>query len=98
MSELFIQDRRKNNRDRRVHSRSATSGQISISFEDAIPYTIQATLVESSAGGFRAEHDSSALVPGLNVRYHRSGSAGNARVVWTHVQDGRRMSGFLLLP
>ena len=92
----FIGDRRKR-RDRRGTTREADSGVLELSFSAPVPGTIQAALVESSATGFRASYDAKALEPGLQVRYRRDGASGDARVIWTHMLDGRRVSGFLLL-
>ena len=92
----FVSDRRKN-RDRRAASREPGSGTLEISFDTPVRTTIAASLVETSATGFRALHDSTALEPGLEVSYRREGVTGQARVIWTHVLDGRRVSGFLLL-
>jgi hypothetical protein len=96
MGDQFIPDRRRN-RDRRIAPRAADSGIVEISFDAPAPVTIQAELVESSAFGFRAAHDSKVLEPGLQVRYKRVGGSGQARVIWTHVLDGRRVSGFLVV-
>jgi hypothetical protein len=84
--------------DRRREERSPLSGAVEISFDDPNPVTVLAELIEVSDRGFRASHDSKLLAPGTEVRYARSGSAGVARVIWTHVLDGRCVSGFLVLP
>jgi hypothetical protein len=96
MSELFIADRRKN-RDRRVAARSPAHGAVEISFDFPAPTVIAAELVETSETGFRAVHDSIAIEPGLEVCYRRPGASGRARVIWTHVLNGRRVSGFMVL-
>jgi hypothetical protein len=70
---------------------------VEISFDTPVPMTIQASLVETSATGFRASHDSKAIEPGLAVRYKRVGASGEARVVWTQLLQGRRVSGFLVV-
>lgn len=95
MESKFIGDRRKN-RDRRVAPREPQSGALEISFEAPVSTTIPASLVETSSTGFRALHDSTALEPGLEVSFKREGASGQARVIWTHVLDGRRVSGFLV--
>jgi hypothetical protein len=94
---VFNTDRRKN-RDRRVAERKVASGHVKLTFENPASSTIDAELVESSATGFRAVHDSLALEPGLEVAFQRPGRAGRARLIWTHVQEGRRVSGFVCLP
>jgi hypothetical protein len=97
MSELFHLDRRKN-RDRRNSERLPVSGRVAISFDNPVPVKLDVDMIESSATGFRAVHDSSALEAGLNVRYQETSASGYARVIWTHVLQGRRISGFLRLP
>ena len=96
MSELFNADRRKN-RDRRAAVRASAHGAVEISFDFPAPTVIAAELIETSVTGFRAVHDSKALEPGLEVSYQRPRASGRARVVWTHVLNGRRESGFIVL-
>jgi hypothetical protein len=83
--------------ERRSEERSPRSGAVEISFADPNPMTVTAELIEVSERGFRAAHDSRLLTVGLEVRYSRTGSSGLARVIWTHVLDGRCVSGFLIL-
>jgi hypothetical protein len=52
-------------------------------------------MIESSATGFRAAHDSKALEPGLSVRFQSAFTSGHARIIWTHILHGQRVSGFL---
>ncbi len=92
----FTSDRRKV-RDRRVAWRQATEGIVEISFSDPVPTRIQAELLETSTVGFRASYDAKALEPGREVSFARNGRRGHARVIWTQVAGGRRVSGFLLL-
>lgn len=96
MSDLFNADRRKN-RDRRVAARIPAHGGVEISFDFPLPTAITAELIETSETGFRAVHDSKALEPGLEVCYQRPSASGCARVIWTHVLNGRRVSGFMVL-
>ncbi len=70
---------------------------VEISFANPLPTTIQAAVIEVSAVGFRASYDAKALEPGRDVSYKRNGTRGEARVMWTHVVEGQRVSGFLLL-
>jgi hypothetical protein len=83
--------------ERRQYERSPLSGKVQISFEDPNPETVECELIETSARGFRAQHDSKALAPGLEVRFSYSGASGQARIIWTHVLEGRHISGFLVL-
>lgn len=97
MSDFFNLDRRKN-RDRRTAVRALASGRVEISFDNPAPALIEAEMIESSATGFRAAHASKALEPGLVVTYREPEVSGRARVIWTHVLEGRRVSGFLRMP
>lgn len=92
----FTSDRRKN-RDRRGAPREEGLGVVELSFSEPAPVTIEAALIENSATGFRASYDAKSLQPGLEVLYRRDGARGQARVIWTHVLEGRRVSGFLIL-
>jgi hypothetical protein len=84
--------------ERRAEDRSPESGVLRISFQDPHSITIAAELVEISQRGFRATHDSKKLTAGLEVQYSRGDqSSGRARVIWTHILEGRCVSGFLLL-
>jgi hypothetical protein len=83
--------------ERRRAPRTPASGSIQLSFEDPAPVTLEAELVESSATGFRAAHEYKNLAPGIVVEFRRESATGRARVIWTHVLDGRRISGFHLL-
>jgi len=83
--------------ERRRERRTRESGIVEIAISSPTPLTIQADLVETSASGFRASHGCQALEPGLAVGFTRNGLSGRARVMWTHVLNGRRTSGFLVL-
>jgi len=95
MESRFRSDRRRG--ERRAAPRHAESGAIEISFAAPVPITIEAELIETSTTGFRASHDSKDLEPGLEVRYQSDRGSGKARVIWTHVLEGRRVSGFLIV-
>jgi hypothetical protein len=83
--------------DRRQGPRIPSSGPIEILFEDPLPATIEAELQETSDRGFRILHGCQQLVPGLEVHLRRNGAMQRARVMWTHLAEGQRVSGFLLL-
>ena len=83
--------------DRRQEERLPQSGAIDISFDDPTPVKVKAELIEVSDRGFRATHAAKGLTPGLEVKFSREGASGRARVIWTHVLDGRCTSGFLIL-
>jgi hypothetical protein len=88
---------RKPAHDRRSEPRRAASERVQLSFDDPSPTVVDAKLIEASSNGFRVVHDSKALHPGIEVQYQRAGAAGRARVIWTHVLNQRRVSGFLVL-
>ena len=83
--------------ERRRAERLPASGRVEISFEDPTLVTVDAELLETSTTGFRIAHDSKALISGLNVLLHREGVISPARVVWTHLLNGRRVSGCVAL-
>jgi hypothetical protein len=84
--------------ERRKVRRTPFSGRLEIMLVDPAPQRVEAELIEISSMGFRAAHDSSTLEPGLEVLCKRDGAdAVRARVIWTHVLGGRRVSGFLLV-
>ncbi|MGJ5816033.1 hypothetical protein [Paludibaculum fermentans] len=83
--------------NRRQSPRSPASGAVQLSFEDPLPITVEAQLQETSQQGFRISHSSRQLVPGLEVLLRRDGATHRARVIWTHILDGRLVSGCLLL-
>ena len=83
--------------ERRSAKRQARTGRVEISFQDPMPATVEAELIEVSKTGFRAAYASKGLAPGLEVEYRRDGRSGRARVIWTHILEGNRVSGFLIL-
>ena len=96
MPQEFAGDRRKH-RERRGAPRGAGHGVVEISFAAPVPTTIEGQLIETSTTGFRASHESKDLEPGLVVRFKRDGVSGEARLIWTQVLEGRRVSGFLVV-
>ena len=83
--------------ERRREPRFPASGRVEIFFEDPLPVSVEAELMDTSVSGFRIAHVSRLLVPGLEVRLQRDGALRKARVMWTHLLDGRSVSGCLLL-
>lgn len=84
--------------ERRKVPRTPSSGRVEIMLIDPAPQRVEAELIEISSMGFRAAHDSSTLEPGLEVLCKCEGAeAVRARVIWTHLLGGRRVSGFLLV-
>jgi hypothetical protein len=88
---------RRRQRDRRQAPREPAEGRVRISFENPAPTTVDAEWIENSATGFRVVHDSHALEPGLEVSYESPTRSGRARLIWTHVLDGRCVSGFVVI-
>jgi hypothetical protein len=83
--------------ERRVADRTPASGRVEISFADPNSCIIMADLLETSATGFRIAHESKDVIPGLEVQVRREQLTQRARVVWTHLLEGRRVSGCVLL-
>ena len=83
--------------DRRRAPRVPVFERAEIFFEDPLLTTVDVELNETSEQGFRISHDSQQLQPGLAVRLRRDGAVYQARVIWTHIVEGRRVSGCLLL-
>jgi hypothetical protein len=95
--EILFNPERGRDRERRGAPRVPATGRIQLSFEDPDPTVVEGELVESSATGFRVVHDSKSVSPGVEVEYRHKGTNGQARVIWTHVLNERRVSGFLIL-
>lgn len=92
----FAEERRKN-RDRRKAPRVARTGDVLISLHEPVERSIAAELIETSDLGFRVSHASRELVPGVIVQFSTPQRSGRARVIWTHVLEGRFVSGMMLL-
>jgi hypothetical protein len=89
--------------EQRREPRRATSGEVRFSFSEGGSKLgsreVRGQLIDSSASGFRAEHDCAELTCGQIVRFRlRAASKGKARVVWTRILGGRVETGFLILP
>jgi hypothetical protein len=83
--------------ERRQSPRFQAFGPVEILFDDPLPIIVDAELHETSEQGIRISHSNQQLVPGLEVRLRRNGAIQRARVIWTHILEGRRVSGCLLL-
>ena len=92
----FIRERRKI-QDRRSAVRLPRSGPVEISISEPAKIAVTSELIEASAVGFRISHSSKELVPGVIVDYSAADYSGRARVIWTHVLEGRYVSGLILL-
>lgn len=88
--------------EQRREPREAAGGIVRFSFRETgsklALRKVRGQLVDRSAGGFRAEHDCSELTSGQVVRFRIGASArGQARVVWTRIQEDRVETGFVIL-
>jgi hypothetical protein len=70
---------------------------VEVTFGDPTAVTVETELVEISARGFRIMHESKELISGLEIRLRRDEVVSRARVVWTHLLNGRRVSGCVAL-
>ena len=55
-------------------------------------------LLDASAHGFRAIHNSPELASGQIVLFEHSDISGRARVIWTRIDGDQVQSGFYVLP
>ena len=87
--------------EQRREPRRAAEGEVRFQFGAGMPESdageVRAKLLDSSAGGFRAQHDCSRLTCGQIVEFRLMASSGLARVVWTRILGDRVESGFLIL-
>jgi hypothetical protein len=84
--------------ERRRQQRIPASGQVRLQCEDLLSVAFQGTLVDLSAGGFRAVHQCRGLSPGQFVRFAHPTASGRARVVWNRIAGEQVESGFLIAP
>jgi hypothetical protein len=59
---------------------------------------LEGVLLDTSAHGFRAIHNSHALASGQIVLFEHSDISGRARVIWTRIDGDQVQSGFYVLP
>ena len=85
------------NDERRREKRNPTNGEVSLLLEDPEPLVIRGRLFDSSANGFRAAHDRTALCAGQEVGFRHATAQGRARVVWNRILAEHVESGFLVL-
>ncbi len=84
--------------EKRREPRQPTSGQVAVNPEDPmVGQGFEGTLVDVSAGGFRARHRCVGVYPGLVVQFSHSKARGEARVVWNRILGEDVESGFLVL-
>jgi len=84
--------------EKRREPRLPATGHVRLLPDDPILGAgFQGTLIDLSAGGFRARHSCAAFYPGLEVAYTHSRARGRARVVWNRILGEEVESGFLIL-
>ena len=84
--------------EKRREPRLPANGNVAVDPDDPIVGNgFEGTLMDVSAGGFRARHRCPALYPGLVVSFAHSQAHGQARVVWNRIQGEDVESGFLVL-
>jgi hypothetical protein len=89
--------RTENGSERRRAQRRAATGTIEVLFADPVPTVIEGEVLDVSSTGFRLSHTSNQLVAGLDVQLRYEGHQYLARIIWTHIQNGHRQSGCMLL-
>jgi hypothetical protein len=83
--------------ERRKSPRFPAAGRVDVIFANPDLAVLGAELQEDGAQGCRILHDSPDLLAGTEVQIRHGGSIRRARVVWTHLLDGRRLSGCVML-
>ena len=83
--------------DRRSEDRFSVEGEVQFSFEDPVRRRITAQMLDYSKSGFRAIHNYPALESGQLVSFQHVLAAGEARVVWNRIAEGRTETGFVVL-
>jgi len=83
--------------ERRRSPRSPAHGSVKLVFRDPFNIVVLGELVDTNEGGFRLSHDNQRLTAGVEVHYSFRSKSGRARVVWTHVLEGRRVSGLVYI-
>jgi hypothetical protein len=86
-----------NGSERRQAKRHPATGRIEVLFADPVPTVIEGEVLDVSSSGFRLSHTSNQLVAGLDVQLRYEGHQYMARIIWTHIQNGQRFSGCMLL-
>jgi hypothetical protein len=83
--------------DRRRDVRRQVSGDVWLAPEGSRPALVRAALLETSAAGFRATHESELLPAGTLVRFRHAQGRGLARVAWNTQRSRSREAGFLII-
>ena len=83
--------------ERRRDTRRPAAGTVRLHLEDPLPRDLEFELMDVSASGFRAVHQSGALPCGQDVLFRHPDGAGYARVVWNRVLPDHVETGFMVL-
>ena len=83
--------------DRRTAPRHAAEGEVNLRPDGLMSTAVRGQMLDVASSGFRARHDSPALMSGQIVEFAFNGAEGRARVVWTRISGGHVESGFLIL-
>jgi len=84
--------------ERRNEPRVAAKGKVRLRAEAAASPAVKGTLMDTSAGGFRARHDCFEFSSGQVVEFEHRLAEGRARIMWTRIIGNLVESGFLILP
>ena len=82
--------------ERRSEVRRPASGPVELSFADPLPVTVSGTLLDISAGGFRAAHGNASLRAGMDVDFAHAVASGKARVAWNRIAGKTVETGFVV--
>jgi hypothetical protein len=83
--------------DSRREPRRQASGAVYVTFEDPRKQEIRGQLIDVSVSGFRMAHAFASLEAGQLVEYSYTEAAGQARVVWNRITNGRVETGFVVI-
>lgn len=83
--------------ERRYEPRTAVQGRVVVNLTEPMEQEFAGDLLDVSGNGFRAAHACRELHSGQIVRFHHDSASGQARVVWTRIEDQRVESGFFIL-
>jgi PilZ domain len=82
--------------ERRREKREATSGQVTLTFEDTNA-TVPGVLMDISPGGFRIKHTYQEISLNQVALVHYGDGERRARVAWNRRLGGEIESGFMVI-
>jgi hypothetical protein len=80
--------------ERRAELRIPIAGPVRLLPEGPLGKMVEGSVVDISAGGFRATHNCSGLSTGQIVSFQHLLARGRARVIWTRISGEQVESGF----